>query len=47
MIICKQQQILLKSQIEGLIKEGYHFISYNDLVQYKEGNKKYIKNLVF
>lgn len=32
-----------KSQIEGLIKEGYHFISYNDLVQYKEGNKKIYK----
>ena len=32
-----------KSQIEGLIKEGYHYICYNDLVQYKEGNKKLYK----
>lgn len=33
-----------EKQIKGLKELGYHFISYEDLVQYKEGNKPLYKN---
>ena len=32
-----------EEQITGLQKVGYHFITYDDLKQYKEGNKKLYK----
>lgn len=32
-----------EEQLKGLKNAGYHFITYEDLVQYKEGNKKLYK----
>lgn len=33
-----------KSQMQGLKKFGYHYISYDDLIDYKNGKKKLYKN---
>ena len=35
--------ITFEEQLKGLKNAGYHFITYEDLVQYKEGNKKLYK----